>query len=120
MDPVRNFSGITEEKTTVIKSQAIKAITNGWIAQFIINVKAMTFAFFLMFKSSEYFTLSIIGYIIIKNTIAIGSETFAYSIFDKKVDREGKKYPSNVPDRIQISTHTERYLLNTSNSFCKS
>ena len=29
-----------------------------------INVKPITFAFFLKFKSSEYFTFSIIGYII--------------------------------------------------------
>jgi hypothetical protein len=44
-----------------------------------------------MFNSSEYLTFSIIGYIIIKSTIAMGSETFANSISDKEVDREGKK-----------------------------
>jgi hypothetical protein len=70
-----------------------------------------------MFNSSEYFTFSIIGYIIIKSTIAIGSETFAYSISDKEVDNQGKKYPIKVPDTIQIATHIERYLLNTSSSF---
>jgi len=58
-----------------------------------------------MFNSSEYFTFSIIRYIIIKSTTAIGSETFANSISDKKVDREGKKYPNKVPDTIQIATH---------------
>jgi hypothetical protein len=112
-----NFSGIIEEKIIVIKNQAIIAIVKGWIAQFKVNVKPITFAFFLMFNSSEYFTFSIIGYIIIKSTTAIGSETFANSISDKKVDREGKKYPSKVPDTIQIATHIERYLLNTSSSF---
>ena len=112
-----NFSGIIEEKITDINNQAIKAITKGWIAQFMVNVKAITFAFFLRFNSSEYFTFSIIGYIIIKSTTAIGSETFANSISDKKVDSEGKKYPSKVPDTIQIATHIERYLLNTSSSF---
>jgi hypothetical protein len=86
-----NFSGITEEKITVINNQAIKAITKGWIAQFMVNVKAITFTFFLKFNSSEYLTFSIIGYIIIKSTIAMGSETFANSISDKEVDREGKK-----------------------------
>lgn len=70
-----------------------------------------------MFNSSEYLTLSIIGYIIIRSTTAIGSETFANSISDKKVESEGKKYPSKVPDKIQIATHTDRYLLNTSRSF---
>lgn len=55
------------------------------------NVKAITFAFFLMFNSSEYLTLSIIGYIIIRSTTAIGSETFANSISDKKVESEGKE-----------------------------
>jgi hypothetical protein len=117
MYSVCNFSGIIEENTTVIKNQAMKAITKGWIAQFMINVKPITFAFFLKFNSSEYFTFNIIGYIIIKSTIAIGSETFANSIFDMDVDSEGKKYPSNVPDTIQITTHTDRYLLNTSRSF---
>jgi hypothetical protein len=82
-----------------------------------VNVKAITFAFFLKFNSSEYFTLSIIGYIIIKSTIAIGSETFANSISDKKVDSQGKKYPSRVPDTIQIAAQIDRYLLNTSSSF---
>jgi hypothetical protein len=117
MYSVCNFSGIIEEKIIPINNQAIKAITKGWTAQFRVNVKPITFAFFLMFNSSEYFTLSIIGYIIIKSTIAIGSETFANSISDKKVDSEGKKYPSKVPDTIHIVTHIERYLLNTSNSF---
>ena len=106
-----------EEKITAINNQAIKAITKGWMAQFMVNVKAITFAFFLMFNSSEYFTFSIIGYIIIKSTIAIGNETFANSISDKEIDSEGKKYPSKVPDIIQIATHIERYLLNTSSSF---
>ncbi|HJS64710.1 MAG TPA: hypothetical protein VJ767_07600 [Nitrososphaeraceae archaeon] len=112
-----NFSGIIEEKITPINNQAIKAIIKGWIAQFIVNVKAITFTFFLKFNSSEYFTLSIIGYIIIKSTIAMGSETFANSMLDKEVDSEGKKYPSKVPDIIQIATQIERYLLNTSSSF---
>lgn len=112
-----NFSGIIEEKITPINNQAIKAIIKGWIAQFIVNVKAITFAFFLKFNSSEYFTLSIIGYIIIKSTIAIGSETFANSISDKEVDSEGKKYPIKVPDTMQIATQIDRYLLNTSSSF---
>jgi hypothetical protein len=80
------------------------------------NVKAITFAFFLICNSSEYLTLSIIGYIIIKSTAAIGSETFAYSISARKTDSEGKKYPNNVPNKIQIATHNERYLLNTSSS----
>src|SRR5574339_1276519 len=101
---MRNSSGITEAKTTVIKNQAIRAITKGWIAQFMTNVKAITFAFFLMFNSSEYFTLSIIVYIIIKSTIAIGSETYANSISDKEVESEGKKYPIKVPDTMQIAT----------------
>ena len=82
-----------------------------------INVKAITFTFFLICNSYEYFTLSIIGYIIIKSTAAIGSETFANSSSVRKVDSEGKKYPNNVPDKIQIATHTERYLLNISSSF---
>lgn len=46
-----------------------------------------------------------------------GSETFANSISDKEVESEGKKYPSKVPDKISIATHTDRYLLNTSRSF---
>ena len=112
-----NFSGIKEEKITDINNQAIKVITKGWIPQFMVNVKAITFAFFLRFNSSEYFTFSIIGYIIINSTIAIGSETFANSISDKEVDSQGKKYPIKVPDTIQITTHIERYLLNVSSSF---
>jgi hypothetical protein len=58
--------------------------------------------------------LSIIGYIIIKSTAAIGSETFANWSFVMKVDNEGKKYPSNVPATIQTPTHNERYLLKKS------
>jgi hypothetical protein len=58
-----------------------------------------------------------IGYIIIKSTMAMGSETFATSISDNNVDSEGKKYPIRVPQIMQIATHIERYLLNTSSSF---
>ena len=47
----------------------------------------------------------------------MGSETFANSISDNEVDREGKKYPIKVPDTIQIATHIVRYLLNISSSF---
>lgn len=67
-----------------------------------------------MLSSSEYLTFSMIGYIIIKSTMAIGSETFATSISDSNVDSEGKKYPIRVPEIMQITTHIERYLLNTS------
>jgi hypothetical protein len=47
----------------------------------------------------------------------MGRETFANSMLDKEVDSEGKKYPSKVPDIIQIATQIDRYLLNTSSSF---
>jgi len=117
MYSVRNCSGIIVAKIIVINNQAIKAITKGWIAQFRVNVNAITFAFFLMLSSSEYLTFSMIGYIIIKSTMAIGNETFANSISDSNVDSEGKKYPIRVPEIMQITTHIERYLLNTSSSF---
>lgn len=100
-----------------MKTHAIIAIVNGLTAQLMINVYAMGFLFSLTCSNSEYFTFSIIGYIIIKSTTAMGIDTLANSIFAKNEDKSGKEKPRTIPIMMQITTHNERYLLNTSSSF---
>lgn len=83
-------SEIKSEKTKYMKTYAIIAIVNGFTPQFTINVNDDGFAFFLTLISSVYFTLSIIGYIIISKTMAIGIDTFACSTFARDSEIPGK------------------------------
>ena len=73
-----------------MKTHANNAIENGAIPQLIRDVNNIGFVFFLIIINSLNFILSMMGYIIISKTTAIGIETFAYSNSAKDSDDSGK------------------------------
>src|SRR3989338_6126214 len=81
--------GIMSLYISLMKTHAINAIVNGFMAQFMAIVRNSGFGFFRTLSISSKLIFSISGYIIASITAATGIETFATSILPKYPDKFG-------------------------------